>query len=516
MAGFKDMGTGARSALLASGAVILVAAGYGLWSVNQVAPPPDPAPANLAPADLATKTLPPPDTGKAAAAPLAADATAYTAALAPKQAIAAPLDGEQPAPTEDAQPADSGSPTFDLVRVEPDGQALVAGKAAPGAQVVLRLDGEALSATTADAQGNFVVLFVLDPSPVPRMLTMASILPDLSEIPADAEIALAPTVAPVVSAAPAIIAAPAVSAQATPDPAAAPDLAEPPDLAAEAKIAADTSLAASAPAALLVTKDGVNLLPTVDQSAATDVPSLLAIDTISYTPAGDVQLAGRATAGAFVRIYLDNAPLIDLPVGDDGRWASTMPMIAPGLYTLRADALAADGTVTARFETPFKRETKDALASAAQTQDLAPAMAKAVPAADPQSAADPAAMPPAEPAAVPPAKPAAVPAAETATETASPAPGEPEPPAATADVALAPVAPADKAESAQIAPVAEPGPTNPVSITVQPGFTLWGIASEQFGDGVLYVQVFEANKDKIRDPNLIYPGQVFVIPAASE
>ena len=52
----------------------------------------------------------------------------------------------------------------------------------------------------------------------------------------------------------------------------------------------------------------------------------------------------------------------------------------------------------------------------------------------------------------------------------------------------------------------------PVSVTVQPGFTLWQIATEQLGAGTRYVQVFEANKDQIRDPDLIYPGQVFAIP----
>jgi nucleoid-associated protein YgaU len=52
----------------------------------------------------------------------------------------------------------------------------------------------------------------------------------------------------------------------------------------------------------------------------------------------------------------------------------------------------------------------------------------------------------------------------------------------------------------------------PVTVTVQPGFTLWGIAQERYGDGVLYVQVFEANKDKIKNPDLIYPGQVFSVP----
>ena len=49
-------------------------------------------------------------------------------------------------------------------------------------------------------------------------------------------------------------------------------------------------------------------------------------------------------------------------------------------------------------------------------------------------------------------------------------------------------------------------------VTVQPGNTLWGISRKRYGRGILYVQVFEANRDKIRDPDLIYPGQVFSLP----
>ncbi|MDX8349593.1 LysM peptidoglycan-binding domain-containing protein [Cognatiyoonia sp. IB215446] len=48
--------------------------------------------------------------------------------------------------------------------------------------------------------------------------------------------------------------------------------------------------------------------------------------------------------------------------------------------------------------------------------------------------------------------------------------------------------------------------------TVQPGATLWAIAEENLGSGILYVEVFEANADLIRDPDLIYPGQIFRIP----
>jgi nucleoid-associated protein YgaU len=49
-------------------------------------------------------------------------------------------------------------------------------------------------------------------------------------------------------------------------------------------------------------------------------------------------------------------------------------------------------------------------------------------------------------------------------------------------------------------------------ITVQTGNTLWAIARDRYGDGVLYVNIFEANRDSIRDPDLIYPGQIFELP----
>jgi hypothetical protein len=61
-----------------------------------------------------------------------------------------------------------------------------------------------------------------------------------------------------------------------------------------------------------------------------------------------------------------------------------------------------------------------------------------------------------------------------------------------------------RAAEAEIAPVS--------LITVQPGNTLWGIATQKYGDGFLYVRVFDANTDRIRDPDLIYPGQIFTVP----
>lgn len=57
-----------------------------------------------------------------------------------------------------------------------------------------------------------------------------------------------------------------------------------------------------------------------------------------------------------------------------------------------------------------------------------------------------------------------------------------------------------------------PEPPHMSVVTVQPGSTLWAISRERYGQGILYVRVFEANRDRIRDPDLIYPGQVFELP----
>lgn len=67
--------------------------------------------------------------------------------------------------------------------------------------------------------------------------------------------------------------------------------------------------------------------------------------------------------------------------------------------------------------------------------------------------------------------------------------------------------------SATAATPAAPAPAVSVrAVTVQEGDTLWAISQDRYGDGVLYVRVFEANRKAIRDPDLIYPGQVFTIP----
>ena len=48
--------------------------------------------------------------------------------------------------------------------------------------------------------------------------------------------------------------------------------------------------------------------------------------------------------------------------------------------------------------------------------------------------------------------------------------------------------------------------------TVVRGDTLWGIAKKYYGNGAQYTKIYNANKDKIKNPNLIYVGQVLTIP----
>ncbi len=51
-------------------------------------------------------------------------------------------------------------------------------------------------------------------------------------------------------------------------------------------------------------------------------------------------------------------------------------------------------------------------------------------------------------------------------------------------------------------------------VVVQPGNSLWRIARRAYGRGIQYTIIYEANADQIRDPDLIYPGQIFEVPPA--
>ena len=51
-----------------------------------------------------------------------------------------------------------------------------------------------------------------------------------------------------------------------------------------------------------------------------------------------------------------------------------------------------------------------------------------------------------------------------------------------------------------------------VTTTVSRGDSLWRLSRQTYGVGTRYAVIYKANREQIRNPNLIYPGQIFVLP----
>lgn len=505
------MGGGAKAAVAVVGIAGLVLMGVVFWP-NQAPEPP---------ANLMSKPQP-------------AASTSATGATVPEAVAEAPTDVAQ-TPAPDAAPPPRV--TIDNWRVEADGAALIAGQAAADAEVAVLVDGARVAGTTATATGGFVAMFTLLPNDQPSLLTLQATLPDGTALATPEAIALGPIAGP----APA---EPVATAEAPPEAASE-------QVGTSAPAAAEAEAPQAPPAALLVTEEGAKVVtPAPDPAQDQIVP--VSIAAIAYTPDGGVQISGSGQPGQAVRLYLDNQFTVETPVQADRSWQAVLTDTLPGVYALRADQVDGSGKVTARFETPFKRETPEVLAALSEPEPapMAPEPAANVAENAPESApteplpkdAAPLAEKPAETTVAAPAEAAApdepiAPDVADAGAVPEPAPAA-EPPVATLPQAPQPESPAQVASSPAVPSVAtapgdspagaevvganltEPqGEKNPppvvqtVSITVQPGYSLWRIARDTYGEGILYVQVYEANKDKIGDPDLIYPGQVFELPA---
>ena len=275
----------------------------------------------------------------------------------------------------------------------------------------------------------------------------------------------------------------------------------------------------AAPATVILADgDGVRVLQGGTPSAADPA---VTIDTISYSSNGDVILGGRGQAGNFVRIYLDNQSIATSKISANGYWSLELSDIEPGIYTLRVDELNATGDVVSRAETPFKREAAEELAElmAPETEPEEPSVE--VPSQNVAEA--PSAQADAPPADAP--ETAADTGSDTAPETGSDTASDTSVTQVevTVQAEVAELNPQDEQSSDGETVATEAQPADTASVlrtpsqkfrvrTVQPGSTLWAIAKESYGAGIEYFKVFEANKERIRDPDLIYPGQVFEIP----
>ena len=402
------------------------------------------------------------------------------------------------------------APKFDVVRIEDDGSALIAGQAAGRGYVILSVDGVEQPEARADLSGNgqFVMFAFLPPTADQQSLKLHLYAEDGS--------------GPVVSVQTVFVAPATVVAVATqsPESTVAEEVTASEGLATEneaaaTEVASTETKADPAPATvILADEDGVRVLQDGAPSAAKPA---VTIDTISYSSNGAVILGGRGQSGNFVRIYLDNQSIATSKIAADGYWSLELSDIEPGIYTLRVDELNAAGDVVSRAETPFKREAAEELANLMaadkESEDASPA-APSEPAAVRETAD-------ADAASASDASPAGAPKEDTAPEknnAQAVTQG-----AVTVQPEVAGLGAQDE-QSSEAGSVATEGlpaetaaalrtPSRTFRVrTVQPGSTLWAIAKESYGAGIEYFKVFEANKERIRDPDLIYPGQVFEIP----
>ena len=383
-------------------------------------------------------------------------------------------------------------PRFDLVRIEDDGSALIAGLAEGTGYVILSVDGVELPGARADLNGSgqFVIFAFLPPKLTPQELRLHLYTEGGNGLVASDEIVF-------------VAAAPKTQNQEEVVASVSEDTAE-----VDAQLEAVTQTEASAVSAttkvLLVDETGVKILQDGEETGPFITVS---IDTISYNLEGDVSIGGRAAGQGFVRIYLDNRAIITSQISDSGYWTVDLLNVEAGIYTLRVDELNSVGDVLSRSETPFKRE---------EPTELAALMAETA-----EVVVDDAAV--AERVAVASNNVKAGTAGELQkelklTQTVVDVQAQVEDLAgSTSDIYFEVEVSGASSKGVGGEPVeldaslCAPSATFRVK-TVQPGSTLWAIAKESYGAGIEYFKVFDANKERIRDPDLIYPGQVFEIP----
>jgi nucleoid-associated protein YgaU len=217
----------------------------------------------------------------------------------------------------------------------------------------------------------------------------------------------------------------------------------------DAKAAAAATVAPATTAALAPSP----LAPTMRTLApppAAPAPRI-AIQSVEGDAIGGLVAKGSAEPNATVRLYLNGADVAAAKTRSDGRWSLTIRHgMTPGGYVMHADEInPGNASVVASADTPFDYPSAPGFA-----QTPAPS-----------------------------ASPATAPAAVTASA------GQPYAPPA-ADVVI------EMVQTAQVVP----------------GHTLWALSRNYYGDPTRYPVIYEANKSQIHNPNLIYPGQVFVVP----
>lgn len=497
--------SGTMLGAVAGGAAMVAAVlGWQLWPREPAVPQPVPVAAPVAPPPAAPAAVP------AAPAP------------APQPAAARPVP-----------------PRFDTFRLGEDGTAIVAGIGTGGTAVAVLIDGAEAAQAAIDGAGRFAAIFALDPAPQPRMMTLRLTLADGGTLESEESVVIAPVLqlaavdpapgegaaepAPAETAA----AAPAADAgSATPAPAPAAG-GEPPAAVAAGGAAEPAAAEAAGPSAEAPAGGPAPAPPAAGDAAsaqapaaeASGVPEATAAEPPAAVPQAPaqqppvaVQAAGPAAAPAAPLPATPGAPGPQTPAAAEPAPVAAAPTPQPqpeatpaqpasllvsgeGVRVLRpaADAKLAIDAISYSDEGAVRVSGKGGAGSFIRLYlDNAPQLDTLVD----EAGAWHGTLPPVDPGLY--TLRADQLDAGGKVEARSETPFLREAPEALAAAARTPAA---DGQTAQL-------------VTVQPGYTLWGIARQRYGRGIEYVKVFEANRTQIRNPHLIYPGQVFSLPEA--
>ena len=226
---------------------------------------------------------------------------------------------------EDVTTEEGTKPSFDVVRVDTTGTAVIAGNAEPYSKVVITSNGEEIGEAIAGGSGEFVAIIQVPENDQGQSLELESeVYGQL--LFSDETILILPIMR---------------------------------------SDAADTVVEESAPPIIRATKDEVVIL----QGAPKLGIGQVSLDSISYDENDEVVLAGRGTPGRTVIIYVDDTPLMDTVVSDSGSWKQALHGLDAGRYVLRVDEIDEDGNVTSRVESPFQREYPEDVREAKATND---------------------------------------------------------------------------------------------------------------------------------------------------
>jgi len=441
-------------------------------------------------------------------------------------------------------------PSFDIVRIEPNGDGVIAGRAEPGWEVVIQSGGDKIETAMADKNGEWVVILSKPLPPGEYAIGLSSYGPGGTRGVVSAQ-EVTVSVAKHEKSQEAIVA-----------------LSQP---GKPTQVLSSSNEAIGEPA-----KAKTDEKPAAETPPAKPVEEMqVVVNAVDYEQdgkgGGTVFLSGAANSGKRVSLYLDNEHVGDVIAGDDGRWTYSVrkELQSEITHKVRADALNADGQVMSRAEVPFtpritvaakeeevprtetERSEMPQQLTSESPQTAVPPMESVTAKLQPPSVAEPA-MPPAKEVSatqnvpriseekklpienvVPEkqmAKTELVNEPPVVKETARPQPAEaagtmPVPsgtesvPPPQKEVSAVPqMAPEEKTVSEQKAAKrksANPPPKRkalPSRIIVRRGDTLWSIAKRRYGKGHRYTAIYRQNRRQIRNPDLIYPGQIVRMP----